>query len=293
MAFTAFACWGFLSPISKRLLQDFGPLQLNTVRFLLATIAVLPWLRWSGVKDSLRILARREVLWFSLLANASLAVFIASLVTLRPAFSTLGFYTAPLWTAAFAAVALKERVGIWFAPAVAGILVGGYLALFGWAAPGAGFSALGMALALLSAVFWAWYSVELRRHAPHIELKPLMGASFLFGTLFFGALAVVSHEGLPDMTRLSMPTWGWLGVQLLFPTLASFILFNAALQRAPASQVNILVAAELGFTILFSWLLFGERYSAAQLAGLGLVLVAVSGYLWSQGRTAARASSTA
>jgi drug/metabolite transporter (DMT)-like permease len=69
-----------------------------------------------------------------------------------------------------------------------------------------------------------------------------------------------------------------------FPTLSAFILFNAALQRTPASQVNILIAAELGFTVLFSWVLFGETYSGWQLAGLALALVSVSGYLWIQGR---------
>ena len=46
------------------------------------------------------------------------------------------------------------------------------------------------------------------------------------------------------------------------------------------------IAAELGFTILFSWMLFGETYGVVQLAGLGLSLVAVSGYLWMQSRDA-------
>ena len=283
LAFLAFASWGFLSPVSKRLLEDFEPLGLNAVRMLLATIAVLPWLGPSGIRESLRTLARREVLWVNLLANGSLTLFLYSLVELRPAFSTLGFYTAPIFTAGLAAVVLKERVGPWFAPAVVLLLAGGYLTLFGLAAPGEGVPLSGMALALGSAVLWAWYTVDLRRHAPSIELKPLMGASFLFGTLYYYALAV-ALEGWPRILDREAATYGWLAVQVAFPTLAAFILFNAALQRAPASQVNILIAAELGFTVVFSALLFGERYSAWQLAGLALTLVAVSGYLWVQGR---------
>lgn len=283
LALAAFASWGFLSPVSKRLLDEFEPMGVNAVRFLLATIAILPWLGWSGIRSSLRTLARREVLWVNLLANGSLTLFLYSLVSLRPAFSTLGFYAAPLFTAGLAALVLKERVGPWFGPAVACLLAGGYLTLFGFSAPGSGFSTMGMTLALGSAVVWAWYTVELRRHAPDIELKPLMGASFLFGTLFYYGGAVVL-EGWPNVLHQEPSTWGWVALMVAFPTLSAFILFNAALQRAPASQVNILIAAELGFTVLFSWLLFHETYSAWQLAGLALALVSVSGYLWVQGR---------
>jgi drug/metabolite transporter (DMT)-like permease len=282
LAFAAFASWGLLSPVSKRLLEDFEPMTLNAVRFVLATAAILPWLGWSGLRDSVRTLARRQVMWVNLLANASLTLFLYSLVHLRPAFSTLGFYTAPLFTAGLAAVVLKERVGPWFAPAVLLLLAGGYLTLFGLAGP-TGFNALGMGLALASAVLWAWYTVELRRHAPSIPLKPLMGASYLFGTIYYCSLALVL-EGAPDLADLEAATWGWLALQVAFPTLAAFILFSAALQRAPASQVNILIAAELGFTVVFSALLFGETYTPWQLAGLGVTLAAVSGYLWIQGR---------
>lgn len=283
LALAAFASWGFLSPVSKRLLEEFAPMGVNAVRFAVATLVVLPWLGWAGFKESLRTLARREVLWVNLLANGSLTFFLYSLVDLRPAFSTLGFYSAPLFTAGLAALALKERVGPWFAPAVVALLAGGYLTLFGLAAPGEGFALWGMALALLSAAVWAWYTVELRRHAPGIPLKPLMGASFLFGTVFYYGGAVLL-EGWPNVLHQEASTWGWVALMVAFPTLAAFILFNAALQRAPASQVNILIAAELGFTVLFSWLLFGETYSGWQVAGLALALVSVSGYLWVTGR---------
>jgi drug/metabolite transporter (DMT)-like permease len=283
LALAAYASWGLLSPVAKRLLDDYEPSGLNALRFLFATIAILPWLGLSGMRDSLRTLVRREVLWVNLLANGSLTLFLYSLVLLRPAFSTLGFYSAPLWTAGLAALLLREKVGRWFGPAVVGLLGGGYLTLFGWALPGPGFSTLGMSLALGSAVVWAWYTVELRRHAPHIPLKPLMGASFLFGTVYFTVLALVLEDP-PAVLHQSAASWGWMAVEVAFPTLSAFIFFNAALQRAPAGQVNILIAAELGFTVLFSWLLFHERYAAAQLAGLGLALLAVSGYLWVQGR---------
>ncbi len=283
LAVAAYASWGLLSPLSKRLLEDFEPLGVNAVRFAIATVAILPWLGRDGLRESLRTLARKEVLWVNLLANGSLTLFLYSLVHLEPTFSTLGFYSAPLWTALLAGLVLKERVGPWFAPAAAGLVAGGYLTLFGPHAPGPGLSAWGMALAVGSAVVWAWYTVALRRHAPGLPLKPLMGASFLFGAVYYGVLAL-AVEGVPNVLHQEAATWGWVALHVAFPTLAAFILFNAALQRAPAGPVNILIAMELAFTVVFAWLLFGEDFTAWQLGGIGLALASVSGYLWSQWR---------
>lgn len=291
LAFGAFASWGLLSPVSKHLLADFEPMGLNAVRFLLATIAIVPWIGVAGVREALRTLRNPNVLLANLLANVSLTLFAYSLVRLEPTFATLGFYSAPLWTAGLAHFALKEHVGPWFMPAAIGLLGGGYAALFGFARPGPGFDALGMALAVGSAVVWAFYTVQLRRHAPGIALKPLMGASLLFGAVYYFALAL-AFEGPPALLGHDGATWGWLAVMVAFPTLIAFILFSAALQRAPASQVNILIAMELAFTVFFAWLLFGDTFNRGQLAGLGIALASVSAYLWALDR-ATRAHATA
>lgn len=291
LAALAFASWGLLSPVSKRLLEDFTPLGVNAVRFAVATLLLLPWLGRAGLRDSVRLLAQPRILWINLLANGSLTLFLYSLVVLEPTFSTLGFYTAPLFTAVLASVALKERMGAWFAPAVVGFAAGGYLTLFGAAPPGPGFHAFGFAMALASAVVWALYAVELRRHAPGIPFKPLMGAAFLFGTVYYYGLAVLI-DGWPNVTHQSPATWGWVAVHVAFPTVAAFFLFNAALQRAPAGPVNILVALELAFTVVFAWLLFGEDFTGWQLVGLALALASVSGYLWSQWKAGATPAPT-
>jgi drug/metabolite transporter (DMT)-like permease len=285
LAVAAYASWGLLSPVAKHLLDDFEPMGLNAVRFALATLVALPWLGRRGLREGLALLKRPEILWLNFLANLSLSLFIFSLVRLPPTFSTLGFYSAPLWTAALAHFALKEHAGRWFVPAFVGLLGGGYLALFGLGLPGPGFNGWRMTMAVGSAIVWAVYTVQLRKYAPGIGLKPLMGSGFVFGTIFYAASALIM-EGPPRLVGHGLDTWGWLGVHVLFPTLLAFILFNAALQRAPAGQVNILIALELAFTVLFSFLLFGDRFTFAQLTGLAIALSAVSAYLWVQDREA-------
>ena len=281
LGFLAYASWGLLSPVGKHLLHSFLPMGLNATRFFIASIVMLPFLGPRGIRESVRLLANPDVLWVNLLANVSLSLFLYSLTTLPPTYSTLGFYTAPLWTAVLASFLLKERVGKWFPPAAAGLVIGGYLALFGTSAPPAGFSILGMSLAVASGLVWAYYSVVLRKAAPDLPLKPLMGASFLFGAAYYTVLALVL-EGPPALLHQAVGTWGWVALYVAVPTLASFILFRAALQRASASTVNLLVGAELAFTALLASLLFGDAFAPVQLLGLALVLASVTAYLWTQ-----------
>lgn len=286
LAFLAYASWGLLSPVGKHLLESnaYQPMGLNAVRFAIATVLLLIAIGPAASRDALHLLRRRDVVWVNLLANGSLTLFLYSLAMLPQAtYATIGFYTAPLWTALLAHWILGERVGPWFAPAAAGLMGGGYLALFGWAAPAA-VNPSGMALAVASGLVWAFYSVALRRAAPGIPLKPLMGASFILGTVWYVALGLVV-EGPPALLHQTAASWGWMAIYVAVPTLASFVLFNAALQRAPASVVNLLVGAELGCTALFAALLFGDSFSIVQIVGLAVVLASVTVYLWAQSRT--------
>ncbi len=182
-ALFAYASWGLLSPVGKHLLQDFQPMGLNTVRFALASIVFLAFAGPSAIVASLRLLADRRVLLVNVLANGSLTLFAYSLVDLPANFSTLGFYTAPIWTAILARMFLDERLGWTFVPGVVGLLVGGYITLFGAVSPthalaGTGESAVdlvALGLAVGSGVVWGFYTVALRKAAPDLELKPLMG----------------------------------------------------------------------------------------------------------------------
>ena len=282
LGFLAYASWGLLSPVGKHLFDSFFPMGLNAVRFALATLVFFAVTGPRNFVESLRLLRNKDVLWVNVLANGSLTLFLYALTTLPATFATLGFYTAPLWTAILARMMLGEHMGWSFLPAAVGLLLGGYLTLFGAQAPGP-VSAIGLALAVGSAVVWGYYTVVLRRAAPGLSLKPLMGASFILGTIWYSIPALL-FEGPPAVFHQTPEAWGWIAIHVAFPSLAAFVLFNAALQRAPAGLVNVLVGAELGFTVLFAWLLFGDRLAPDQMAGLGLVLGSVTSYLWLRAR---------
>lgn len=286
LALTAYTCWAFLSPITRRLLEDAGPMWLNAIRFAIATALLAPFVGRAGWASAWRLMRDRRLLAANGMANVSLAAFTAALITLDAAPATLLFYTAPLWTALLAWWMLRERPGPGFAIAGALLLVGGYLGLYGWAGPD-GIAATGFLLALGSGVGWALYTVLLRSRAPDVPFKGLIGMSFLVGTLFF-AVAAPIVEGAPP--TLDAAAWSWMALYVLVPTLGSFVAFNAATRLVAAAEVNLMVGAELVGASALAWIMLGEALGPIQVVGLGIVVVAVTWHAWYEARGAAKAT---
>lgn len=285
MAFAAYFAWGLLAPVGKILLEDLQPMSLNAVRMVLATAMLIPLVPRHLVREGIAYLRRPHIVILALIGGGiDFTIYLYALDLVDATFAALGFYTAPLWTAVLARLWLGERVGWSFGPAVATLLIGGWLALFGLdAAPVEGFHAWGMVLAVLSGAGWAVYSAGLRRWAPELRLRPLLVASFIVGTVYFVVLGWIL-EGPPPLRALGAAQWGWLLLYAAVPTTLSMFLFNAALQRAPAGYVNLLVGLELAGTVFFSWWLLGDTFSLAQLVGLALALLAVTAYLAERAR---------
>ena len=274
LAAAAYAGWGLLSPGNKILLEYLDPFWLQTLRAA-GSFAIVAAIAGSQIKSLPGLLGNRQLVFLSVAGNVvSFGLFVSSLQFLDATYATLGFFTSPLWTALLARIRRGETVGPWFFPAAAGLIGGAWLTIGG----GGQFTPLGMLLAVGSGAAWAVYSVQLRIHAPGMPLTKLMRVSTAVTFLGFSLLALL-FESPPDLAALSTEAWVWTVIQILIPTIASLYLFNAALQRAPAGQVNLLVGVELAATVFFAWWLLGDTFSATQLAGLAVVLGSVTGYL--------------
>lgn len=273
----AFAAWGLLSPLGKRLLEAFDPMGLNAVRFAIALLAVAPFLGRGGWASTWMALRRPGVWVANVLANLSLAMYVWSLQDLPAAVATVTFYLAPLVTAVGGHFLLRERAGWAFAPAAAAVLAGGYVALFGWQAPDTRFPPGALVLAFLSTAVWAGYSLVMRKAAQGVPGRGLVGSAFVIAFLFF-VVATPLIEPLPNLSGISATVWVDMAVYAAMPTVAALALYTLAIQKAPAGPVNLWVGAELVMTFLFAWLLLGETYTLVQLAGAGVVLVGVTAY---------------
>lgn len=280
LAATAYLCWGLLSPGNEILLREVTPLWIQAIRSVLAATILALWLGPRGIRGAWAALQHprlRAGLFYG--TFVSFMLFILAQDRIPATYATLGFYTAPLWTAVFARLWIQERVGPWFLPAVAAMGFGAWATLtdagtMPWPDP------WGVTLAVGAGATWAMFSVYLRRSSADVPWKDLLLASMLMGVPLFLLVAGI-FEPLPTPGAWSGETWLWTGIQVAIPTLLAMGLFQLALRHADAGQVNILVGVELAGTVLFAWLLLEARFSLLQLSGLGLVLVAVSGYLWS------------
>lgn len=287
-AAAAYTCWGLLSPGNEILLRQYTPMWMQAIRTGLATLVLLAWLGRPGLHRAAAVLRQPGILGALVLGTfASFALFTLAQTRIPATFTTLGFYTSPLWTAVLGRAVLGERVGWLFGPAAAGLLVGGYTALTGWGTlppP----DALGLGLAVASGLTWGAYAVLLRRRSARVAWPDLLLASTLLATPLF-LVAAVASEPLPDLAAFTRTTWTWTLIQVAVPTLLSLALFQSALGHAPAGHVNLLVGLELAATVFFAWWLLDARFSLLQLGGLALVLLSVSGYLWQRTRPRAAA----
>lgn len=275
----AFSAWGLLSPGNEILLRQFTPMWMQVARAGVATVIVLAFAGKGSLGRAVDVLRDPKMLQALVWGTfVSFALFAYSQTRVEATFTTLGFYTSPLWTAMLGRALLGERMGRVFLPAVALLLVGGYLALTGGGAlPNP--DPLGILLAIGAGATWGVYAVLFRRHSGNTDWKDLLLASMVLGLLGFTAVAAVT-EPLPDVAAFTGTTWLWTVIQAAIPTILALALFQSALRLAPAGQVNILVGFELGATVFFAWLLLDDSFTVTQLIGLGLALAAVTGYLW-------------
>jgi drug/metabolite transporter (DMT)-like permease len=80
-----------------------------------------------------------------------------------------------------------------------------------------------------------------------------------------------------DLLWLGDAWRGWAVLVLLAagPTVAGFGLYNVSLTYLPSSVANLVVSTEPVLTAATAYVVFGERLTAVQLAGSGMILGAV------------------
>jgi drug/metabolite transporter, DME family len=174
--------------------------------------------------------------------------------------------SGPVFAGVLAAVLLRERPGRAWAVAT-GLCVAG-LALLSLGGAPAGGDALGIALALVSGLAYAAYTVAAKRLLATTGPTEVMASAFGLGGLLLLPLLLLEPVGwlaTGDGLLLAL----WLG---LATTPAAYALFGRGLAVLPAGPVTTLVLAEplvataLGTTVL------DERLTAAGAAGAALVL---------------------
>lgn len=284
LACLAYAAWGFLSPVGSILLEDgeMGPWTLNALR----TLAALPlFFILFGPRlsvASFELLRNREVwivgaLWLPL----TFIPYLASLKFLPPTIATLTVYLSPLAVAAWQHYRFHERVSPWIVPTAFATLIGGVLST-----QGAGGVALdangwtGLGLAALGILGWTAYTIHSKKLTTTHDPNALVLAAFIASAVPFTLGAAVERFHVAWERDVIL----WLALYVVIPTFTSFWLYSLALRRAPAATVAVLIGVELAATAVVSYFVTGEVFGPLKVAGLVIVAIAITLYLWSEAR---------
>lgn len=265
--------WGSTFSFTKALVANVPPMYLLGYRFLLTSLLVFLIFPRVVLSEFRRGIRSKHLLTFSLVN-----IFAIGLQTYGIQFTTAsnaGFITAfsvvlvPILKRLHFATAISRQ--IW----VAGILaLGGlYAVSFGLALP-ASFNR-GDAFQFLCAIFYGYYIVILETLA-----KEFSGPTILFVSFGLTAMAClvlgVCAETHPSMSvMLAAPVAIPFLALVVFGTVIAYLLMTWGQKHTSAEVAALVYALEPLFAFLIAWAFLHETLSPWQLAGGGMVMIAM------------------
>ena len=174
-------------------------------------------------------------------------------------------YIAPILVMILAAAILGEKVSTagWFGAAL------GFAGVLLIMRPGAGLDPIGVAFALINAVFGAGYHLLTRVLSKTESTVALLVNTAMVGTVAFAIILLFTGLG-------PLPTgWEWAILLALggVATVGHF-LFTAAYREAPASLLAPVNYMHLVWAGILGWIVFDHAPDAISIFGMALVAVA-------------------
>lgn len=264
------AClWGVAFVVSKIGLAHFSPAQLTAMRFLVAAVAVL-WLPRPKISAALLM-----AIGLTIFTGQFLLQFFGMASGMPAGLTAVVVQTQALFTVAFAAFVMgdlptrRQLIGMVFA--MAGLITIGM-------ALGGTVTALGFALTLASAISWAIGNVLVKR-AGTVDMLHLMVWASLVPPLPALAVSAFLDGPLGIFDAVAGAPWSALLAPVYLGLVASVFAYAAwgtLLRRYSTGAIApfALIAPCVG--AVASAVVFGDRFSEAQLVGLGLLLLGVA-----------------
>lgn len=257
------AIWGWTFVLVKDALAEVGPFWFLAVRFLLATLITLPFLRKGKASGR-----KAVVLGVFLFAGYFFQTWGLRYTTAQKSGLITGF--SVVLVPVFARM-LGERSGLW-----AWIGVG--LATFGVALlavggeSGLGPTGFGDLLTVICAFAFAVYIALLARYAKGEKARALVPGQLAAVTVLSAAGAVAFGE---VVWPLSPSVWLALVITGTLASALAYYVLAWAESRATATETAVVLAMEPVFAGFFGWALRGEVLSLGQIFGAILVLAGI------------------
>jgi O-acetylserine/cysteine efflux transporter len=264
--------WGTNFVAMKVALRELTPFQLGAGRYLFAVLPLLLFVprprlgtRWIVLYGLFQGVGQFGLLFFSLRIGMSAAL------------ASVLLQTQVFFTALFASVVMKERVG---RPLQAGlVLAAAGLGCFGahyLLGAGGGTTPAGFGLCVGSAAMWAASNVVVRRAqraTPRFDVIPFMVWSSVVPIVPFAllSLALDAHAVPWRLPALSWAALGALAYLGWFATILAYALWTGLLKRHPASRVAPFSLAVPLVGVAAGMLVLGDVIGPWQWAGITLL----------------------
>lgn len=275
----AAASWGLATVVSKRAVAELPPLVLLTVQLAVSVGALAVLMRWRGI--SWRTSGTPPLLTWLGVLNPGIAYLLGllGLVSISASLSVLLWAAEPILILLLAALVLGEPLG-------RRLVAMSLLAATGMAIlvvdPSVAGGLVGVLLTLAGVACCAVYTIIARRLIGTADgTVPVVARQQLAALLVIGGVtAAFAVSGAFDGI-LAITGVGWLSAALsgLLYYAVAYWLYLSALRHVPASIAAVSFYLIPAFGLVASFALLGERLTAQQLVGVGVVAVAVVGIL--------------
>lgn len=263
--------WGYNWVIMKLANDYAGPFQFSALRCVFGALALFVALRLR--RRSLRLVAPGPTLLLGLLQTAAFTGLSQwALVSGGAGKTAVLVYTMPFWLLLLAWPLLGERLRRAQWPAVIVAAAGLVLIVEPWRLQG---TLASDALAIASGLMWAASAIVAKRlRAQHqVDLLSLTAWQMLFGSLVLGAVALAVPA--PPLV-VGVELVALIAFIAILGTALGWLMWLYVLDQMPASTAGLGSLAIPAIGVLASWLQLGERPSAAELAGMLLIIVGLA-----------------
>jgi drug/metabolite transporter (DMT)-like permease len=275
--------------LSKLLVAVFPVLLLAWLRFGIAAVAMLHWLKRVPGEAPLSPRDRKLLFWESFLGNFGFSLCMLYGVMLTSALAAgVTMAAIPAAVALLSWLFLGERIRPRVALAIA-CAVGGIALLALARAPDAAAAAaapawqavLGQLLLVGAVVCEASYVVIGKKLTASVSPRRISALINLWGLALVTPLGLWQARGF-DFGAVNAPTWGLLVFYAIAASMVTVWLWMRGLQHVPSSRAGVFTvllpvsAAAVGVAVL------GEHWGAAHLAALGLAIAGLLLATWPQ-----------
>jgi drug/metabolite transporter (DMT)-like permease len=275
--------WGLNFSVTKSAFDQIPPLPFTAVRFLVSSL--LLWLVLRVVEQPARLPpgGLRLLVVLGLIGNTCYQLaFMLGLARTTATNSALILSTVPTVVAVFAGALGVERV----TPRMRlGIALGTLGVILVISTRGVEFDVttlMGDFLSVLAVLFWASYTIGLRRVPAGVSPLRVTTITTIAGT---PGLVLAGLPGVfqVEWERVSLKAWLALGYASVLSLVVAYLLWNRSVKAIGGTRTAIYMCLTPLVAVVGAWLLLGERPHPLQ--GVGAVFIIAGVLLTRMGRT--------